>query len=79
MLAIVRRAGATVERDGGEAQARLRLPTDDLMSHLDAIVEGRAAELDYRLKVQARRIDGLLEVIDEVKGRWTQSEQGPER
>lgn len=72
MLAIVRRAGAIVEREGGEAQARLRLPADDLMSHLDAIVEGGAAELDYRLKVQAHRIDGLLEVIDEVKGRWTQ-------
>ena len=77
MLNIVRRAGATVERDGAEAQARLRLPADDLMSHLDAIVEGRAAELDYRLKVQARRIDGLLEAMDEVKDRWTQLGKGP--
>ena len=79
MLTIVRRAGAIVERDGGEAQARLRLPADDLMSHLDAIVESRAAELDYRLKVQAHRIDGLLESIDEVKGRWTQPGQGPDK
>jgi len=77
MLNIVRRAGATVERDGGEAQARLRLPADDLLSHLDAILEGQAAEFDYRLKVQARRIDGLLEAIDEVKDRWAQSRQGP--
>lgn len=79
MLNIVRRAGATVERDGAEAQARLRLPADDLMSHLDAIVEGQAAELDYRLKVQARRIDGLLGAIDEVKDRWTQSGRDPDK
>lgn len=76
MLSIVRRAGAVVDRDGGEAQARLRLPADNLLSHLDALVEGQAAELDYRLKVQARRIDGLLEAIDEVKDRWTGSGQG---
>jgi ribosomal protein S18 acetylase RimI-like enzyme len=77
MLSIVRRAGAVVERDGGEAQARLRLPPDDLLSHLDALVEGQAAELDYHLKVHARRIDGLLDAIDEVKDRWTGTEQGP--
>lgn len=75
MLSIVRRAGAVVDRDGGEAQARLRLPPDNLMSHLDALVEGQAAELDYRLKVRARRIDGLLGAIDEVKDRWTGSGQ----
>ncbi len=77
MLSIVRRAGAVVEREGGEAQARLRLPADDLLSHLDALVEGQAAEFDYRLKVQARRFDGLLEAIDDVKDRWTGSGQGP--
>lgn len=77
MLTIVRRAGATVERDGGEAQARLRLPADDLLSHLDAIVEGQAAELDYRFKVQARRMDGLREAIDGVRGLWSPPGQDP--
>ena len=73
MLHIVRRAGATIDRDGGESQARLRLPADDLLSHVDALVEGQAAELDYRYKAHARRIDGLLEAIDEVKGRFERS------
>lgn len=73
MLSIVRRAGATVEREGSEAQARLRLPADDLLSHVDAMVEGQAAELDYRFKVHARRMDGLLDAIDEVKGRFARA------
>ena len=32
-------------------------------------VEGQAAELDYRFKVHARRVDGVLDAIDEVKSR----------
>ena len=73
MLRIVRHAGASVDREGGEAQARLRLPPDNLLSHVDAMVEGQAAELDYRFKVHARRVDGLLDAIDEVKSRFTRT------
>jgi ribosomal protein S18 acetylase RimI-like enzyme len=73
MLRIVRTAGATIERDGSESQARLRLPADDLLSHVDAMVEGQAAELDYRFKVHARRMDGVLEALDEIKGRFARS------
>jgi ribosomal protein S18 acetylase RimI-like enzyme len=73
MLRIVRNAGATVERDGGDSQARLRLPRDDLLSHLDEMVEARAAELDYGFKVQARHVGGLLDAIDEVRHRFTRS------
>jgi len=70
MLRIARNAGATVARDGGESQARLKLPPDDLLSHMDELVEGQAAELDYRFKVNAKRVDGLLEALDEVKSRF---------
>jgi len=73
MLRIVRQAGATVERDGGESQAHLRLPRDDLRSHVDELVEAQAAELDYRFKVQARHLDGLLDAIEEVKNRFGRS------
>jgi GNAT superfamily N-acetyltransferase len=52
MLRIARHAGATVQRDGGEALARLRLPPDNLRSHFDAFIESSAAEVDYRLKAQ---------------------------
>ena len=73
MLRIVRNAGASVDRDGGEAHARLRLPPDDLLSHVDQLVEGQAAELDYRFKRHARRVDGLLDAIDEVKSLYARN------
>jgi ribosomal protein S18 acetylase RimI-like enzyme len=75
MLRIVRKAGATVERDGGESQARLRLPPDDLQSHVDEMIGAQAAEIDYGLKVHARRLDGLIDAIDEVKNRFAQGGQ----
>jgi GNAT superfamily N-acetyltransferase len=50
MLAIVRRSGATVHYAGSDAVAHLTLPDDDLRSHLGALAERGAADLDYRLK-----------------------------
>ena len=50
MLAIVRRSGATVRYEGSDAVARLSLPHDDLRSHIGALAERGAADLDYRLK-----------------------------
>lgn len=67
MLRIARRAGARVDRDGGDSLARLRLPPEDLRSHLDELVEDSAAEIDYQLKVQARRVTGMIEAIDEIR------------
>jgi hypothetical protein len=67
MLKIARNAGAKVERDGGEALARVRLPAEDFRSRLDALVEDGAAEIDYQLKLQARRVADALEVIDDVR------------
>jgi len=69
MLRIVRRAGAVIEREGGESQALLRLPPDDLLSHIDELVEGQAAELDYHFKANALRVDGLLDAIEDVNSR----------
>lgn len=57
MLRIVRAAGAKWDRDGGESHARLRLPPDDFLSHLDQLVEQQAAEIDYRIKRQTHRAD----------------------
>jgi GNAT superfamily N-acetyltransferase len=67
MLKIARNAGATVERSGSESEAWLRLPPDTLASHVDELVEHQAAELDYRLKVHARQVSTLLDVLSEVK------------
>ena len=67
MLKIARNAGATVERSGSESEAWLRLPPDTLASHVGELVEHQAAELDYRLKVHARQVNTLLDVLSEVK------------
>lgn len=67
MLRIARSAGAKVEREGSDALARLRLPPEDLKSRLDAFVEDGAAEIDYHLKVQARRVADVLDAFDELK------------
>lgn len=53
MLHIVISAGATALRGGGETIARLQLPPDDLLSHLDALVKRQVADLDFRIKCRA--------------------------
>ena len=67
MLKIARRAGATVERDGSESEAWLKLPPDSLASHVGEMVEQQAAELDYHLKLRARQVGEILGVLSEVK------------
>jgi ribosomal protein S18 acetylase RimI-like enzyme len=67
MLHIARKAGASVEREGGESQARLRLPPDDLRSHLDEMFAGQVAEIDYGWKANIKRVDAWLDAIDEVR------------
>jgi GNAT superfamily N-acetyltransferase len=63
MLSLARKAGATVLRHGSEAEARLALPPEDWSSRLEEAVETQAAELNYRFKVQAHLLDGLLGAI----------------
>lgn len=59
MLRMARRAGATVERDGAESVAWLKLPQDTIGSHMDEWVGDHAAEFDYQWKLQAKRVDRL--------------------
>lgn len=67
MLKIARRAGATVQRDGSESQAWLKLPPDTLASQVEELVETHAAELNYQLKQQALRLGDLIEGMDELR------------
>jgi GNAT superfamily N-acetyltransferase len=60
MLKIASNAGATIERDGSESEAWVRLPKETLASHLDAMVGDQLAELDYRMKHGAQRMENLL-------------------
>lgn len=63
MLRIARAAGATLEREGADSTARLKLPPEDISSHLAEMVEAQAAEFDYRFKVQARRFGELADSL----------------
>jgi RimJ/RimL family protein N-acetyltransferase len=67
MLKIARKAGATVERDGTESQAWLKLPRDTFATQMSEVIEEHAAEMNYRLKVHAKRLDALLDAVAEVK------------
>lgn len=60
MLKIARDAGASVERDGPECEAWLKLPPDSFSSHLDAFLGESAAEIDYRLKRHAHQVENLF-------------------
>jgi ribosomal protein S18 acetylase RimI-like enzyme len=73
MLRMARSAGATVVRDGGDSDAYLKIPHEDLASRIEALVEGGAAELDYSFKQQAHRIGGFLSSLGEVKAGVGQS------
>lgn len=77
MLRIVRAAGATIERDGPESQAVLKLPAETLGSHVEALLARQAAEFDYTWKQNARRVDGLLEMIADVREGVGSSGAGP--
>jgi RimJ/RimL family protein N-acetyltransferase len=66
MLAIARKAGATVVRDGPESQATLMLPEDDLLSHVWQLVGDAVGELDFRIKRQAQVIEGMVAGLSSV-------------
>lgn len=63
MLKIARNAGAKVVREGPESEACLDLPPDSLATQVGEMVEGQAAEWDYRLKAQARLVHNVMEAI----------------
>jgi GNAT superfamily N-acetyltransferase len=67
MLKIARNAGALVERDGSETEAYLRLPPADLDSRMTEAVEDRFAEVDFQLKVQAKRFWEFLSQVQEIR------------
>ena len=67
MLKIARRAGATVERDGSESEAWLKLPPDTLATHVGEMIEEQVGELDYQFKLQAQRVSVFLQAVSDVK------------
>ena len=69
MLNIARKAGATIERDGSESEAYLKLPPADLDSRMTELALEQIAQTDYRLKVQAKQFWDFLAMVQEVRRR----------
>ena len=67
MLNIARKAGATIERDGSETEAYLKLPPADLDSRMTELALEQIAQTDYRLKVQAKQFWDFLAMVQEVR------------
>jgi RimJ/RimL family protein N-acetyltransferase len=67
MLQIARKAGATVERDGAESEALLRLAEPTLDTRMAEIVEQQFAEMDYKLKVQSKQFWDFVTNFQEVR------------
>ncbi|MDD0838986.1 GNAT family N-acetyltransferase [Curvibacter sp. HBC61] len=67
MLKIARNAGATVERDGSESEAYLKLPPPNLDTQMAELFEQQYAEIDYRLKVQAKQFWDTLASLQEIR------------
>ncbi|WP_326535026.1 GNAT family N-acetyltransferase [Pseudorhodoferax sp.] len=67
MLKIARNAGATVERDGSESEAFLRLPAATLDSRMTELVQQHLGLTDYHLKAQARQFRSFLAGLQEVR------------
>ena len=67
MLKIARSAGATVERDGSESEAYLRLPPPSLDTRVTELFEENVALVDYRLKTQAKNFWEFLAGLQEIR------------
>lgn len=73
MLKIARSAGATVERDGSESEAWLRLAPDTVSSHVGEAIERHMAELDFQLKRHARTLGSFIDGVAEVKSQFDET------
>ncbi len=67
MLKIARNAGATVEHDGSESEAYLRLPPATLDSRMTEMLEEQIAQADYQLKAQAKMFWAFLADVQSVR------------
>ena len=67
MLRIATKAGAKLERAGGETEAYLRVLPATFDSHMAEIIEEQLAQTDYRIKSQAKLFGSFLAGVREVR------------
>ncbi len=63
MLRIAAKCGATVEKDGMDAEAWLKLPPDTVGSHIDSSLQSLAAEVIYRVKYRVMHVSDWLRMM----------------
>lgn len=67
MLKIARNAGATVERDGSESEAHLRLLPATFDTRLTELLQEQLAQTDYRIKVQVKQFWDVLAGVQALR------------
>lgn len=67
MIRIAKSAGATVERDGSETEAYLRLPKRDLDSRVTELLADQFAKANYSIKEDAKRFWSFLSDVQEIR------------
>lgn len=67
MIRIARQAGATIERDGPETEAYLRLPRRDLDSRLTELLSNQFAKANYSAKEEAKRFWSFMDSVAEIR------------
>ena len=54
-------------REGGDAEAVLKLPPETVATQVEEVLGRHAAELDYNFKRGARQVDSLIRLISDVR------------
>ena len=67
MLAIAKHHGATLEREGGETEAHLRLPPPDLESELEDWVVDQYGRINYSVKEQVKQFVDVVARVHEIR------------
>ncbi|MGQ3053356.1 MAG: GNAT family N-acetyltransferase [Roseateles sp.] len=70
MLRIATAAGASVERDGSESAAWLRLPPNTVGSQVEQALNRHLGELDFQIKRQAQTLSDFVDSVAEVKAHF---------
>ncbi|NIC41183.1 GNAT family N-acetyltransferase [Aquabacterium sp. A08] len=60
MLAIARKGGARIVREGGESECHLQLPPADFESHVTELLEEQVARTNYHLKAHTQQFRRFL-------------------
>ena len=67
MLKIARKAGATLERDGAETQALLKVPKGSLKTRIAELFTDQYAQTNYRIKEDVKNFWYFLTQVQEIR------------